>query len=292
MKNWIKGIAAGVLVLGLSACNTTAEPKKDPETGKKVEVQNESKMTAQEVYEKVIAASEEQKSMHAKMDIDQAIEVPSEDFNMTSTIKMDMDMIVDPLAMYQKMSMDMGEQGTMDTEIYMTEEGFFMHDPENDQWLKMPAGMSEDMMAQMGNGADPTLDMKMFKDFVEDFEFEQTDDEYILTLVASGEKFTSLIQKTVADNMPAGMEMGEEETEMMKNMKVEKLNYKIFIDKKTFYTNAFDMDMDMTMTIEGNEMHIVQKMNAVISKINEIDTIKVPQEVLDKTVDIGEMNGQ
>ena len=36
MKNWIKGIATGVLALGLAACNTTAEPKTDPETGKKV----------------------------------------------------------------------------------------------------------------------------------------------------------------------------------------------------------------------------------------------------------------
>ena len=73
MNNWMKGIAAGILVLGLGACSATAEPKMDPETGKKVEVENKSEMTAQEVYEKAMAVSEEQKSMHAKMDIDQLL---------------------------------------------------------------------------------------------------------------------------------------------------------------------------------------------------------------------------
>ena len=55
LKSWIKGIAAGILVLGLSACSMTAETKTDPDTGKKEEINNKSKMTAQEVYEKSMA---------------------------------------------------------------------------------------------------------------------------------------------------------------------------------------------------------------------------------------------
>ena len=50
--------------------------------------------------------------------------------------------------------------------------------------------------------------------------------------------------------------------------------------------------MDMTMKIEGEEMHIDQKVNADISKINEIDKIEVPQEVLDNAFDINETMGQ
>ena len=116
MKNWIKGIAAGILVLGLSACSMTAETKTVPDTGKKEEINNKSKMTAQEVYVKSMAVSKEQKSMHAKMDIDQLIKVPSQELEMDSKIKMDMDMVMEPLSMYQKMNMDMGEQGKMDME--------------------------------------------------------------------------------------------------------------------------------------------------------------------------------
>ena len=74
-------------------------------------------------------------------------------------------------------------------------------------------------------------------------------------------------------------------------MEVKSLEYEIFIDKKTFYTNAFNMKMDMTMKVEGEEMHIDQKVKADISKINEIKTIKVPQEVIDNAIDINEYNG-
>lgn len=292
MKNWMKGIATGILVLGLGACSTTAETKTDPDTGKKVEIENKSKMTVQEVYKKVMAVSEEQKSMHAKMDINQHIKVPSQEFEMNSTIKMDMDMVMEPLSIYQKMDVDMGEQGKMDVEVYMTDAGFFMNDPESGEWLKLPNEMYEVMIGQMGGGANPTLDMNMFKEFADDFKFEQTEDAYILKLSASGDKFSKLFKKVATENMPAGMEMNEEQAEMMENMEVKSLEYEIFIDKKTFYTNAFNMKMDMTMKVEGEEMHIDQKVNANISKINEIDKIVVPQEVLDNANDINESMDQ
>ena len=288
MRNWMKGIAISIFALGLAACNETAEPKADADTGKPEQVEEKSSLTAQEVYQKSLEVSEEQKSMHAKMDIDQSIKVPSQEFEMNSKIKMDMDMIIDPVEMYQKMTMDMGEEGSMDIEMYMTGEGFYMNDPESDQWIKLPKEMYEDMVGEMSGGADPTLDMEMFKEFTEDFKFEQTDDEYILTLSASGEKFTGLLQQIAKDNIPAGVEMGAEETELMENMEVKSLEFEIFIDKETFYTNAFNMDMDMNMAVDGQEMNIVQKVKADISKINEIEKIEIPQDVLDNAIDINE----
>ncbi|MDN4606399.1 DUF6612 family protein [Sporosarcina highlanderae] len=293
MKKLIKGLGVGLLALGLSACGSAAEPKTDPDTGKKVEVTNKSKMTAQEVYSKAMEVSEEQKSMHAVMDINQKMSMPGQGLDMDSKIKMDMDMIIDPLAMYQVMSMDMGpEIGAMDMEIYMTESGFYMLDPESAQWIKMPKEMYDEMMAQMGGETDPTLDMKMFKEFKDDFKFEQTDDEYILTLNASGDKFSGLMKELMGSTFPADMEMTEEEADLLNNMDLKSLDITIYIDKETFYTNAFDMKMDMTMKIEDEEMHIVQEMKSVITKINEIDEIVVPQEVIDSAVDLEELMGQ
>lgn len=293
MKKWIKGLGVGVLALGLAACGSAAEPKTDADTGKKVEVTKKSEMTAQEVYSKAMEVSEEQKSMHAVMDIDQKMSIPGQELEMDSKIKMDMDMIIEPLAMHQVMSMDMGDMGAMDMELYMNESGFYMNDPESGQWIKMPNDMYDEMMAQMGGETDPTLDMKMFNEFKDDFKFEQTDDEYILTLAASGDKFSGLMKELMGSAFPADMEMTEEEADLMNNMDVKSLEVTINIDKETFYTNAFDMNMDMTMKIEEEELHIVQKMKSVITKINEIDEIVVPQEVLDEAVDLEElMQGQ
>lgn len=289
MKKWIQGLGIGVLSLGLAACGSAAEPKKDAETGEKVELENKSEMTAQEVYSKAMEVSEEQKSMHAVIDIDQKISMPSQEVEMDSKIKMDMDVIVEPLAMHQNMKMDMGEMGKMDMELYMNESGFFMHDPESGQWIKMPKDMYDEMMAGMGGETDPTLDMKMFNEFKDDFKFEQTDDEYILTLSASGDKFSGLMKELMGSALPADMDMTEEDAQMLENMDVKSLEVVMYIDKETFYTNAFDLDMDMTMKIEEEEMRIVQKMKSVITKINEIDEIVVPQEVIDGAVDLEEM---
>lgn len=292
MKKWLQGLGIGVLALGLAACGSAAEPKKDAETGKEVELENKSEMTAQEVYKKAMEVSEEQKSMHAVMDIDQKISMASQEVEMDSKIKMDMDVIVEPLAMYQKMSMDMGELGAAEMELYMTEAGFFMYEPELDQWIKMGTDMYDEMMAQMGGETDPTLDMKMFNEFKDEFKFEQTDDEYILTLSASGDKFSGLMKELMGSALPADMEMTEEDAELLENIDVKSLEVVMYIDKETFYTNAFDLDMDMTMKIEEEEMRIVQKMKSVISKINEIDEIVVPQEVIDEAVDLEELMNQ
>ena len=152
------------------------------------------------------------------MDIDQLIKVPSQELEMNSKIKMDMDMVMEPLSMYQKMNMDMGEQGEMDMEMYMTEEGFYMNNPEvRGDGLSCRTKCTRKWLAKCAGGADPTLDMNMFKEFAEDFKFEQTDDEYILTLSASGDKFNELFKKVAADNMPTGLEMDEQQAEVLEN---------------------------------------------------------------------------
>lgn len=275
MKKWLQGIGIGALALGLAACGSAAEPKTDSATGEKVEVTNKSDMTAQEVYSKAMAVSDEVKSMHAVMDIDQTMTIPGQDMTLDSKIKM-----------------DMGELGASDMELYMTEAGFFMYDEQMDQWIQMPNDMYEEMMESMGGETDPTLDMKMFKEFQDDFKFEQTNDEYILTLNASGDKLNGLIKQLIGDAMPIDGAMSEEEAEVFDNMDVKSLDLTIYIDKKTFYTNAFDMDMDLTMKVEEEEMHMVQKMKSVMTKINEVDEIVIPQKVLDEAVDLEELMGQ
>ena len=67
--------------------------------------------TADEVYTKAIEASEKMESAELTMDIEQNIEVPSEEATINQKINMDAEMTLDPLAMYQKgtISMEMDE---------------------------------------------------------------------------------------------------------------------------------------------------------------------------------------
>lgn len=284
MKKWIKGLSIGFLALGLAACSGTADVKPGTEDANKNEPTAEAEdvkteLTIGEVLEKAQASSEKLESMHAKMDIKQSMSIPSLGQEMDSDIQIDMDIVQEPLQMYQVMKMDMGEEGLAEIELYMTTEGFFMKDPESDAWMKLPEEYYEELMATMSAGADPTLDLEEFAEFTDDFTFEQNDNEYVLNLKASGEKFTKLIQEQLSSIE------GMEGTEALEDMTIHQLDYEIFIDKETFDMTAFNLVMDMEMGIEEETIRIVQDMKAQISQINDIKEITVPQEILDSAVE-------
>lgn len=276
MKNWLKGIAVGVLALGLAACGGSADEKPGTDPEKK------SELTLQEVFDKAQEASDKQTSMHAKMTVQQKIEAAGESMDIDSNIEMDM--IIEPLAMHQVMEMDLGEEGSMTMETYLTEDGFLMKDPESGGWAKMPAELFDEMIGSLTKGADPTLDLASMEKFVEDFKFEQNDSQYILKLNATGDQFMELVEEQLG-SMGMFDELGEEGAEILEGMKINALEYEIFLDKETFNTTSFNMIMDMEISAEGETMKMSQNIKADISKINEIKEITVPQEVLDAVVE-------
>ncbi|MCG3086797.1 DUF6612 family protein [Sporosarcina cyprini] len=283
MKKWLKVIGAGVLAFSLAACGSQAEPKTtvDAETGKEKETTDISKMTAQEVYEKAMAVSQEQKSMHTDMDIEQVMKSGGETVN--SKITLNMDAVVEPMTIHQTMKMDMGEYGQNEMEMYISEKEVYMNDAETGQWIKFPEEFAAEMFEELA-GEDPTLDMKLFKDYVDEFKFEQTDDSYILKLKASGEKFEKLL-KQMEEDQASGAEAEAEE------MTLHDVYFEIYIDKETFYTTAFNMDMSLDMVIDGETVNTDQKVKAVITKINEVE-VTVPQDVVDNAVDMSELMGE
>ncbi|HEY4537144.1 MAG TPA: DUF6612 family protein, partial [Erysipelothrix sp.] len=140
MKKIFKVLAVGTLALTLAACNSSATPTKD--------TTNKSKLTLEQVYDKAVDRQADIQSASAKMDMTQVTKVGSGEEAMEFSIdsKMEMDIIVDPLAMHLSGSMtmpDMMNEGkeTMDMpiEMYMKKDaGLFMKDSTTDSWLKLP----------------------------------------------------------------------------------------------------------------------------------------------------------
>ncbi|MET0785143.1 MAG: DUF6612 family protein [Paenisporosarcina sp.] len=280
MKKWSMLLAVMTLSLGLAACNETATPTSN--TTK----EQTSDMTLKDVFAKSMEQSESIKSLSAEIDMTQLIEVPSQEISMETASKMDMDMVIEPLSLYQKGTTSMTMPGApsseqaqdMEMESYMTEQGFYMFDSMSNQWTKLPSDMYEQIMSMSQKQADPAKQLKDLEAFMDDFTFEQTDSAYVLKLAASGDKFNELIQKQLADTMP---DMMVEEQELLKDMNIEKVNYEIFIDKETFNTTALNMIMDMTMIVEGEEMKLSQNLKSTYSKYNEVEKIEIPQEIID-----------
>ncbi|TCJ04528.1 DUF6612 family protein [Cytobacillus praedii] len=289
MKKTFSILAGFLLVFMLAACNQTAkpvdEPVKDNEKASETEKAKEkaSELTLEEVMNKSTEASEGLKSFSVKMDLTQDMTDQGE-LNVQTTSVIDMNIVTEPMAYYQKMKMSMGEEAeSFETESYFSEAGMFFYEPSTSQWMKFPQEMTDTFLQMSGQQSNPGEELKKLQQFVEDFTFEQDSNNYILKLKASGEKFNDFIKETAVQQLPP--EMSAEDA--LSGMKINAVEYEILVDKKTFYPVELNMDMDLEMTIEGQTIAMKQKMNGQYSNYNSVNAITVPQEVIDSAVEMG-----
>ncbi|KOP83846.1 DUF6612 family protein [Cytobacillus solani] len=289
MKKSLSILAGFLLVFMLAACNQTAkpvdEPAKENEKASSTEKTEEkaSELTLEEVLNKSTEASEGLKSFSVKMDLTQDMTDQGE-LNVQTNSVIDMNIVTEPMAYYQKMKMSMGEEAeSFETESYFSEAGMFFYEPSTSQWMKFPQEMTDTFLQMSGQQSNPGEELKKLQQFMEDFTFEQDSNNYILKLKASGEKFNDFIKETAVQQLPP--EMSAEDA--LSGMKINAVEYEILVDKKTFYPVELNMDMDLEMTIEGQTIAMKQKMNGQYSNYNSVEAITVPQEVIDSAVEMG-----
>ncbi|MEG0261304.1 MAG: hypothetical protein RR651_15685, partial [Lysinibacillus sp.] len=162
------------------------------------------------------------------------------------------------------------------------EQGFYVKDFNSAGWMKLPNDNFDEIANQATGSADSKEQLKQLQQFVKDFKFEQTDDAYILTLNAEGEKFKKFMESQIAATLPDTLAPA---TLPLDAMTIEKANYVLTIDKKTFDTNKIDVDFDFNMTIEGEKASIVSKSIITYTSINNISEIKIPQNIIDTAID-------
>ncbi|APC47330.1 DUF6612 family protein [Virgibacillus halodenitrificans] len=285
MKKWMMLLLTTLLATVLVACNEKAEPTEGTEK------EEESELTAEEVYTKALEASEKMESAEVDMKLEQQISSEADGVAMDTESDFTTKMTLDPLATHLKGTTKMNMAGTenlpaMEMEMYLVDNAMYVFSDQMGQWMKME-GASMEMIQQMaGQQPDPSQQLKMLKDYADQLSFEQSSDEFILKLKADGEKFNELIQEMLKEQMPPELmqEMGEEEQQAIEDMKVNSMSFELYLDKETYQMNKFNMDMDMTMQPEGDAINIVQKVDSTYSNINSIDKIEVPEEVKNDAV--------
>ena len=268
MKKWIFSCVLVLLTVSLVACNSE---------------------NAQEVFTRAMEVSEEMDSAEVSMDMNQFLSSPNDSMELEMESKMEAEMILDPIAMYQKgtMNMIMGEE-TMETEteMYMTEEGLYTYDSMSESWMKMDSELYADLVNM--EQQDPAAQLELLEPFMDDVQFEESDDAYTFKFTGEGEEVNEFTEKIMDEYMNSSIieSMGEDISKVLESMTVNKLNYEMVIDKETYETKTFAMDLDMTVTEEGEEMTIAQQINAEYTGINTVDSIEVPQEVIDNAVEM------
>ena len=261
------------LMLILAACSGTTE------SGGEVSV--EEGIDAKEVLEKSISAQEDIENFHMKADMTQSIGSGEEAMEVKSVI--DADMVMDPMAFHQMI--DMSADGeTMQVESYFTEEGFFMK--QGEQWMKFPDDMTDTLLSLQETQGDPLEQMEMLKEYVDEFTLTEEKDTYVMTLKASGEKFQGLMEKT-AEEMSGQNQMMEE---AMNQMNVNEVAYTYTIDKIDYLPVQMKMKMDSEMAMEGETISSVMEMDSTYDQYNEIDEVKVPEEVIEQAEEMPGMS--
>ncbi|GLB58601.1 hypothetical protein NCCP133_07340 [Cytobacillus sp. NCCP-133] len=289
MRKTLAFLTGFLLIFMLAACSETAKPVSETESGNetdksKTKTEETSELTLEEVLKKSTEASEELKSFSVKMDMSQNIKSDSEAENMSIDSVIDMDVTTDPTAFYQKMSMTMeGAEESYDIESYFTEDGMFLYDAAGEQWMKFPKEMSDDLLQMSSQQTNPGEELKKLQEFVDDFTFGQDAKSYILKLKANGEKFNDFVKKTAEETLPPEMTANGETLE---NMKILDVKYEIVIDKDTFYPSILNMIMEMEISAEGQTIAMKQNMNGHYSNYNEVESITVPQEVIESAVEM------
>ncbi|HWO75691.1 MAG TPA: DUF6612 family protein [Bacillus sp. (in: firmicutes)] len=293
-KLWMILLTAALLVV-LGACNQTAEDvsgsnsENNGAEQEKQEVQEEPKeeekeLTLEEVYNKTMEASNSLQSFSMTTDLEMSMTSNVQEGAMNMSSSTNGQIVTEPLAMYQQLTTSIeGTQEAIDTEMYVTEDGFFFLEPSNQTWLKMPNEMSTQILGEAaGQQNNPGAELASLQQFIDDFEFQKDETNYILTLKANGEKFVEFANQMLQSAMPQDYEaMGN----AFENMAIENLEYEMFIDQTSFYPTKLNMNLSLTIT-EGEEtLNMDMKMNGSYADFNSV-TVEVPQEVIDTAQDI------
>ncbi|MUK88024.1 hypothetical protein GMD78_06375 [Ornithinibacillus sp. L9] len=269
MKKWMISIAMVMLATGLVACGSES---------------------AEEVYTNAMEAAENMQSAEVIISMNQEMNLPSENATVLMESDMEGSIITDPVSMHQKGTMAMSMEGDgmeneipmdVETEFYLVDNEIYMFESFSGQWMKADESMVP-IDTLTSNQPDVSEQLEMMEEYVEELDFEESDDEFVFKLTANGEDFTELTKQMLDEYMPEDItaELGDI-TEVLEDMEIHNLDIEMYIDKESYDLTKYNIDMEMSMTIEGEEMNIIQKVDTVYKNINSIDSIEVPQEVLD-----------
>ncbi|MFC4402945.1 DUF6612 family protein [Gracilibacillus xinjiangensis] len=231
-------------------------------------------------------------SFSADMKLDQTMTMMGEEISMNMDIQMDA--VLDPFGMYQAMSMSMEQLGeTIKTESYMTEQGYYEYDSFSDQWVKYEDELAEEF-ANLGDfQLDPTAQFELMKRFYDKVEVVENDDTYELHISVSGDGFEDLLNEILS--LPElGLGENTEDLEEMfgeLDITINQMDIVSVLDKETLYPVSDKMNTDMVISVEGEEIKIVQSMENTYSNVNEIEKITIPQEVIDNAIPFEEAYG-
>ena len=296
MKKWNVFMMGIILVLVLAACgNNDAEPStggttegapvaNDQTSGNNEDVKNEDQQTptAEELLKRIIEASKGIKSYSMDSKIEQNLTVTMEGQEQKQDVNMDMktDLVLNPVAAYQEIKTSMpGQEGTQEIKQYITEDGVYTQ--MGDAWMSLPEEATAPLLEQMKNQSNAGSQFEQLSTIANDLAVEEEGDIYWLKANLSGDKVKELATTMLSQSGATDPQMAA----MMQQMNIKSMDISYSVDKETYYPKDLVYSMNMDMDMEGQALSILMKMDSSLRDYNKMESIKVPQDVIDNAVE-------
>lgn len=284
MKKWTAVLLGTILLLGITACGNEKDAGGNAananNAGQSAKTENAAVNTktdgavptVDELIKKSSEASEGLKSFTTEANINQVIKMNDQEQKVDMSMKIDL--VREPLAMYQEVKMSMGDQGSQDVKQYITDQGIYSS--VGGTWTKLPDETRDQMIASLEQSANPTQQLEQFKSIAKDSKVTAEGDDYVLTADLSGEGLKELASSLM--NQAGG---DAQTAAMLEQMNIKNIKLTYAVNKDTYLPTKSDVDMVMEMAQDGQGISMDMKMDSKISNHNKVAPIQVPQEALD-----------
>lgn len=284
LKKWTTLFIGALLAVSLAACgndtdNTATPPATNNETTNEgnTPAEQETKIpTLDELITKTNAATKEMKSFTTEANIDQNLKLDAGEQSQDQQVKtsLKMDIIKDPMMIYQEMNMEMSGQEAQNVKQYITSDKIYSQVGE--QWVAIPEAQTAALIEQMKASMNPEGELEQFKKIEEDTEVTEEGDNYVINADVSGDNVKELAKAVMEQNgSDAQMQA------MLDQMNITSMKMKYMINKETYLPASTDVTMVMEMEQNGQKMTMDMKMNSTFSNHDQVEEIKIPQEALD-----------
>ncbi|KAA8783455.1 hypothetical protein ABIE27_004503 [Paenibacillus sp. 4624] len=282
MKKWTTMIIGALLAVSLAACGNDTDKSATPPAGNETTTesnntaeQNAAVPTLDELLAKTGEATKALKSFTTEANIDQKIKLDAGEQSQDQQVKtsLKMDIIKDPMMIYQEMEMDMSGQ-KQNVKQYITSDKIYSQ--VGDQWVSIPEDQTKALIEQLKASMNPEKELDQFKKVKEDVKITEEGDSYVLNADVSGDNVKELAKSVMEQNgSDAQMQA------MLDQMNIKSMKMKYLINKETSLMEKIDVEMVMEMEQNNQKMTMDMKMDTSFSNHDKVAEIKIPQEALD-----------
>ncbi|QSS99329.1 hypothetical protein IMZ31_14760 [Pontibacillus sp. ALD_SL1] len=249
------------------------------ESGAEGETTEENKdLSAVEVYEKSLEATGELESFSLSTDIQQSVSM-GEQGEQNIEMSSEGEFTLDPIA-YHLVTEAMGQN----IEMYYIQDGLYFKDPNSGNWLKGPKDLINQLSQADTMQQRPKKQLEMLQDYSESLTMDETDDGFVIHLEANEEDMKQFIERALSNG-------GSIPKDAMEQVTIHDLAFDLTISKEKYYPKSLDMTMDISMEQQGSTVSVNQEIQSTYDKYNEIEEVRVPEDVKENAEDISNMQG-